>query len=549
MRSILISSTEANELKRTRNLLLLATAAYLLWGFYLPQLILNIFDPIWFRALTVGVVLTCYFATFAKNYRRKHQELILFIPSLMMTGHSFVISYFNAYPLIIVIGLYILAGAIFNCLAEPRSLVVFSAFFLLGSLPNFIDATAHFPGSVALICSSTVIIVGSYTAFTRRITYLELKKSEQLQSAILNHMIEGVVLIDQDLKILSLNHAAQEILGFEQDQLVLVDRHKMPLRSHNSDGSAMSLADHPVTKSLTEQKTIESFAMKIDRKGITRDLLVSVIPLFEREGQPAQKALMSFQDITEEKRTEEVLLQQRAVLETTSRLTSLGEMAAGVAHEINNPLAIMDGRAHQLQRLLKQQLPEDHRAFEFIQNIRSTAARISRIIKSMKGLSKSSPSEPFEYTSINEIVEDTVNLCKEKFVDAGINLMMGLEDGLMVRCRPHQISQVILNLLHNSFDAIQEQQNKWIRVSSLSTDKWVEVRVEDSGPGVPEKVREKIMQPFFTTKEIGKGTGLGLSISRNIAQGHNGDLVLDETAKNTCFVLRIPFNIDKSDAA
>ena len=102
------------------------------------------------------------------------------------------------------------------------------------------------------------------------------------------------------------------------------------------------------------------------------------------------------------------------------------------------------------------------------------------------------------------------------------------------------MSQVILNLLNNAFDAIENKDEKWVEVQTLQNKNWVEIRVSDCGHGIPKEIQDKILQPFFTTKEVGKGTGLGLSISKGIIESHGGDLTIDNEAKNTTFVARIP---------
>lgn len=119
-------------------------------------------------------------------------------------------------------------------------------------------------------------------------------------------------------------------------------------------------------------------------------------------------------------------------------------------------------------------------------------------------------------------------------------MMPEVREGLEVECRPTQISQVILNLLNNAHDAIGSLEEKWVMVSVTEIENDIEIRVTDSGSGIPEHVRMKIMEPFFTTKPVGKGTGLGLSVSLGILKAHRGSLVVDTESKNTCFVLRFP---------
>lgn len=110
----------------------------------------------------------------------------------------------------------------------------------------------------------------------------------------------------------------------------------------------------------------------------------------------------------------------------------------------------------------------------------------------------------------------------------------------MLNCRGVQISQVLLNLLNNAFDAIELLPEKWIKLDAMKMEDTIVIHVTDSGHGIPEEEREKIFQPFYTTKPIGKGTGLGLSLSRKIVQDHKGTLTLDTNSAHTRFVIKIP---------
>jgi C4-dicarboxylate-specific signal transduction histidine kinase len=123
-----------------------------------------------------------------------------------------------------------------------------------------------------------------------------------------------------------------------------------------------------------------------------------------------------------------------------------------------------------------------------------------------------------------------------------VNLdIVAVEDG-QVNCRPTQLSQVLLNLLSNAFDAVSALSEKWVRLTVTQEEQKLIIKVIDSGNGIPSDIAEKIMQPFFTTKVIGKGTGLGLSISRGIIESHEGALFYDPSEKNTTFVIELPIH-------
>ena len=138
-----------------------------------------------------------------------------------------------------------------------------------------------------------------------------------------------------------------------------------------------------------------------------------------------------------------------------------------------------------------------------------------------------------------------MELCKERFKHHSVNLLLpSIDPALCVSCREVQIAQVLVNLLQNAFDAVMEHEGeRWIRLDVRVQDGAVVFSVIDSGPGVPPELKARIMEPFFTTKEVGKGTGLGLSLSRTIIQEHRGNLELTEEAGHTCFSFDLPLSL------
>ncbi len=225
-----------------------------------------------------------------------------------------------------------------------------------------------------------------------------------------------------------------------------------------------------------------------------------------------------------------------------SKMGALGEMAAGIAHEINNPLTIITGHADQiLMEIEKGSRFQPKVITESAERVILTAKRISKIISSLKSIAREAGQEVVALHKLHGVIEDTMELCRNRFHQAGIQFELQMEDrDLHIPCRAVAISQVLLNLFNNSVDAIEKMPKKWVRLEVTQEAKWVFMKVTDCGPGIPEDVREKIMQPFFTTKQIGKGTGLGLSISKGLIEEHGGRLYYDATSPNTCFVIQLP---------
>lgn len=226
-----------------------------------------------------------------------------------------------------------------------------------------------------------------------------------------------------------------------------------------------------------------------------------------------------------------------------SKLASLGEMSAGIAHEINNPLAIIQANALLLIDSINEGTSSNEDVINILKKINTTSHRITKIIKGLRTISRNADDDPFEPVNIRTIANDVAGICEQRLKKAEISFTLNIpEKDLIVECAPVQISQVLINLINNSHDAILELDEKWIKLelSENSNGNSLICSITDSGHGIKKEIAEKLMQPFFTTKEIGKGTGLGLSISLGIIEKHNGVFFLDDKCPNTKFVFEIP---------
>lgn len=245
-------------------------------------------------------------------------------------------------------------------------------------------------------------------------------------------------------------------------------------------------------------------------------------------------------------RSQDQLEEQRNQAIQASKLSSLGEMAGGIAHEINNPLTIISALATRTKKnLLDKKVPIE-KSYENLDKVIMTVDRIAKIIKGLRAFSRDSNGEAFKYKKVNEIVDMTLELCQERFRDNGIEIRQYLNPDVEVHCREIQIVQVLVNLLNNSLDAISDLPVKWIEISAGDLGGMVMIRVTDSGEGINQDVVDQIMLPFFTTKEVGKGTGLGLSISKGIIEAHEGKFYYELNEGHTSFVLELKKYLTKS---
>ncbi len=255
--------------------------------------------------------------------------------------------------------------------------------------------------------------------------------------------------------------------------------------------------------------------------------------------------IANFQALTEEANRiadekTKALRDSEVLMVNSAKFTALGEMAGGIAHEINNPLAIIKGLASQLERADGTSEEEKSSMNAKVKKIAATVDRISEIINGLRSFSRSGEADSMTVINIDEMIQQTLSFCEQRFYSAGVKFEAQLSCSAEVYGNGTQLSQVVLNLLNNAFDAIQELPERWIEIKTELAAGHVLISVIDSGPGIDPEVAKKIMQPFFTTKPIGKGTGLGLSISKGIIEAHRGSLNIDLESRNTAFVIRIP---------
>lgn len=272
--------------------------------------------------------------------------------------------------------------------------------------------------------------------------------------------------------------------------------------------------------------------------GETRRVLVRITTR-PGPGGSAKGLLGVVQDITARREAERLLDEQRMRLVASSKMSALGEMAGGIAHEINNPLAIILGNSMILRTALAEDKMDRETLVQGLDKIEKTSNRIARIVKGLRAFARGGDNDPHSLVTVRQVVDDTLELCREKFRARTIQLEVGELPGASIECRPAQVSQVLLNLLSNAYDATLTHAQPWVRIDVTVTGDRAFFSVSNSGEKIRPEVARRMMEPFFTTKDVNQGTGLGLSISKGIAEDHGGELRYEPGAC-TRFVLELP---------
>ena len=364
---------------------------------------------------------------------------------------------------------------------------------------------------------------------------LELARKQRQIQGILDGITDVMAVLALDLRITSVNHVFHEVFG-EAHPLgkfcYEVFRHqKYPCSlcpaatARDSNQVCRELHIYPV-------------------EGRNRHFEITASPLRQADGNPFQILLLK-RDVTLEKEFQAKYLQ-------AEKMATMGVLAAGVAHEINNPLTAISGfaeglkrRLPKLERIVDRELLADFH--EYIGIIIKECQRSQEIVQSLLTLGRQKSSD-FIMVDLNSLVSETLKLLHNhlKRYPKGL-IRLELEEELPRTVGdPSQLKQVILNLLFNALDATREKGT--ITVRTINNGRWVGLSIEDTGCGIPTDHLDKLFEPFFTTKPVGKGIGIGLATCYNIVEHHHGEVVVcSQEGEGSTFLVRLPRDETNAD--
>lgn len=235
-----------------------------------------------------------------------------------------------------------------------------------------------------------------------------------------------------------------------------------------------------------------------------------------------------------------------ADLARADKMASIGEMLSGIMHEINNPISIITSRIQLISNIFQSDNVDMNMIKKSFDVISRNAYRTSKIIAGVKTLFRETSIESFVNSELRDIIQNTNEAIVEKIKKHEVNLEItykNCSEDTKIFCFPLQISQVLINLINNSCDAVRSAELKWIKVRFEMFESHFAIYVKDSGVGLSEEIQKKIELPFYTSKKAGEGSGIGLHISKKIIESHRGRFYYNSVSQNTEFIIELPLQI------
>ncbi len=352
----------------------------------------------------------------------------------------------------------------------------------------------------------------------------ELINTRRFLRTVLDSIQEGILVISPEYEIVRVNEPLLRKLKRPEEEVVGKCCYEVLYGKDSPCGPPHGIC--PVAEVIKTHKPHHTRHRHLDSNGIAIHHAVSAYPVMEN-GRVSRIVEVS-RDITDEIRTQEMLLQQE-------KLSAIGKLAAGVAHEINNPLTAVLTNS----MLLLEDLPEDHAMYEDLKGIADETLRCRDIVRGLLEFARQEVPKKLD-SDLNGILTSVVSLVKKQFSFKNIQIEESLADNLpAVRVDRDQFQQVIVNILINAMEAIERDGEIRVQSAYDESRRCIQLSIRDTGHGIPEDVRLKLFDPFFTTKDA--GTGLGLSISHGIIERHGGHISLEsQVGKGTTFTISLP---------
>lgn len=359
---------------------------------------------------------------------------------------------------------------------------------------------------------------------------------------ILNKLDNGIIIYDKDENIYFVNQWVRDRVSksLGQDEIFKYLKECASQRLKEVVSENIKLGKAAI---ISDRFFKHTYPLSYNNRAIQQKIKITRI----RNNDNAIFSLLQIFDMTLANQREAYLIDQNKNIESTTKelehlnkIASIGRMASGIVHEINNPIAIIRGYDLIYSTYKKNNSLSAEKYEEMHTKIQQMAERIQHIIKGLKIIAHKDTFEFTNLVSIQKLIKDSIELSAIKIKESGVSVEFEeLIPDVEIWGDHVQLSQIIINLISNAIDAINHHPSPWIYIFCKRDEKFIKICVKDCGNGIPEDSIAKIFDPFYTSKQIGKGTGLGLSISQKIAEAHRGELYVETAEQNTTFVLKL----------
>lgn len=379
--------------------------------------------------------------------------------------------------------------------------------------------------SRGVIVSLSLMVWSAWTVYNYRELYQEqLDSTEQKYRDIIEHSADAIITLNHENTITSWNKGAEHILGWKADEITGASLEKIIPRSVLEQDELKHIRDAIYANgSITNYET-----ERLHKNG--ESILVSLTEsLIRNENGDIIGRSKILRDLTELKIREEQI-------QHSERLATVGHMAAGVAHEVGNPLTAISSLVQVCQRKTDDPFVQDQ-----LKKVRDHIQRITKIVRDLVDFSRPSSLES-EMMELNSIIKSAVGLLKHDARCSDVEFTMLLSSNLArLQGVPDQIHQVLVNILLNAVDAMEGVKNPAITIKTWKENNFIKISITDVGTGISEDEQNRIFEPFFTTKDVGSGTGLGLSVSHGIITQMGGNIEVEsKPGEGAIFTLILP---------
>lgn len=359
----------------------------------------------------------------------------------------------------------------------------------------------------------------------------ELREANEFLTNLIESSVDGIIVVDTEGKVLIFNRGAENILGYKPEEVV----GKIGIDGIYPPGVAKEVMQKLRSREFGGVGKLSSFPLLIRRKDgelIECDLSASLI--YNEAGKEVVSVGI-FKDLRERLGIERELRSTREALLQAEKLAAMGRLTSQIAHELNNPIY---GIMNTLE-LLKSEVPPESKRRRILDLSLSETVRLSEMLRSMLSFSKPEEEKRIP-TKINELIEGILLVMEKQMREANIRVTTAFSQDIPdIMASTNQIRQVMLNMIKNGKESMPS--GGILNIRTMRSEENVIIIIRDTGLGIPEEIRDKIFDAFFTTKQKVKGVGLGLSVCYGIIKDHGGDIKVEsEIGKGTHFIITLP---------